>query len=90
MDRNSEWDAFAIIVSMVDWSQTFDRQSHNLGIQFFIENDVRSSLIPILISFFKDTNMKVKWNKTTSTTHTLNGGGPQGDGNIGIFVSNKS
>ena len=84
VDRNSQKEAFAVIVTMVDWSQAFDRQSHKLGIQSFIDNGVRSSLIPILISFFQNRNMKVKWNKTMSSTHTLNGGGPQG-GLMGIL-----
>ena len=84
VDQNSRKEAFAVIVTMVDWSQAFDRQSHKLGIQSFIQNGVRSSLIPILISFFQNRNMKVKWNKTISRTHTLNGGGPQG-GLMGIL-----
>ena len=84
VDRNSQKEAFAVIVTMIDWSQAFDRQSHKLGIQSFIENGVRSSLIPILISFFQNRNMKVKWKKTMSSTHTLNGGGPQG-GLMGIL-----
>ena len=73
VDRNSQREAFAVIVTMVDWSQAFDRQSHKLGIKSFIENGVRSSLIPILISFFKNRNMRVKWNKELSTTYKLNG-----------------
>ena len=84
VDSNSQREAFAVLVTMVDWSQAFDRQSHRLGIQSFIENGVRSSLIPILISFFKNRKMKVKWNKTSSTLHNLNGGGPQG-GLMGIL-----
>ena len=69
---------------MVDWSQAFDRLSHKLGIQSFIENGVRPDLIPILVSFFQNRKMKVKWENTTSSTHTLNGGGPQG-GLMGIL-----
>ena len=84
VDKNSQREAFAVIVTMVDWSQAFDRQSHKLGVQSFIENGVRSSLIPILVSFFQNRKMKVKWNKKTSKMHTLNGGGPQG-GLMGIL-----
>ena len=43
--------ALAFIVTIVDWSKAFDRQS-------LIENGVRSSLIPILISLFQNINMK--------------------------------
>ena len=84
VDKNTQKEAIAVIVNLVDWSQAFDRQSHILGIKSFIKNGVRSSLIPILISFFKNRKMKVKWNKQTSSTHTLNGGGPQG-GLMGIL-----
>ena len=84
VDRNSQKEAIAVILNMVDWSQAFDRQSHKLGIESFIENGVRPSLIPVLISFFQNRQMKVKWNGKTSSAHTLNGGGPQG-GLMGIL-----
>ena len=74
IDRNSQKEAYAILVAMVDWSQAFDHQSHKLGIHSFIENGVCKNLIPILISFFNNRKMKVKWNKTSSTMHNLNGG----------------
>ena len=84
VDKNSQSEAFAVIIGMIDWSQAFDRQSHTLGVKSFIRNGVRSSLIPILISFFKDRKMKVNWNGETSSTRCLNGGGPQG-GLMGIL-----
>ena len=68
---------------MVDWSQAFDRQSHKLGVQSFIDNGVRPALIPILINFFQDRKMRVKWKGNVSTFRKLNGGGPQG-GTLGI------
>ena len=84
VDKNSQNEAVAVIISMVDWSHAFDRQSHKLGVESFIKNGVRHSLIPILISFFKNRKMKVKWNGETSGVRTLNGGGPQG-GLMGIL-----
>ena len=62
LDRNSRLQSFAVIMSMIDWSQAFDRQDHKLGIQSFIDNGVRPSLIPILLSFFQERTMTVKWN----------------------------
>ena len=41
VDQNSQREAFAVLVTRVDWSQAFDLQSHKLGIQSFIENGVR-------------------------------------------------
>ena len=63
---------------MVDWKQAFDRQCHTLGVQSFIKNGVRDSLIPLLISYFQNRKMKVKWNGHTSREYEMNGGGAQG------------
>jgi hypothetical protein len=84
VDTNSQSEVFAAIISMVDWSQAFDRQCHILGVQSFIDNGVRSSLIPILINHFQNRRMTVKWNGCTSSTQSLNGGGTQG-GLLGIL-----
>ena len=84
LDTNNQSESFAVIMSMIDWSQAFDRQSHKLGIQSFIDNGVRPSLIPILLSFFQDRTMQVKWNGKFSSAKHLPGGGPQG-GTLGII-----
>ena len=84
VDTNSQKEGIAVIINMIDWSQAFDRQSHKLGIQSFINNGVRPGLIPIMISFFQNRQMKVKWNGKTSSGRALNGGGPQG-GLMGIL-----
>ena len=60
IDQNSINQSMAVILTMVDWKQAFDRQSHVQGIQSFIDNGVRPSMIPILISFFKNRRMQVK------------------------------
>ena len=54
VDKNSTTEAYAVIIGMIDWSQAFNRQSHNLGVKSFIANGVRRSLIPVLVSFFKN------------------------------------
>ena len=74
----------AVILQLIDWSQAFDRQNHNLGIKSFIENGVRPQLIPVLVSYFQHRNMTVKWKGQVSSPHELNGGGPQG-GLMGIL-----
>ena len=83
VDRNSKDEAFCAILHLVDWSQAFDRLNHKLGVQSFIDNGVRPALIPILVNFFQDRKMRVKWKGYTSTLRILNGGGPQG-GTLGI------
>lgn len=83
LDVNSVNQSIAVLLEMVDWSQAFDRQSHTLGVQSFIENGVRPSLIPILISFFQNRKMIVKWKGQKSDARPLPGGGPQG-GTLGI------
>ena len=74
VDTNSQSEAIAVILNMVDWSQAFDRQSHKLGVQAFIKSGVRPSIIPVLISFFENRKMRVKWNGAMSSVHSLNGG----------------
>ena len=83
VDKSSKEEAFCAILSMVDWSQAFDRQSHRLGVQSFIDNGVRPALIPILVNFFQNRRMRVKWRGHISSLRNLNGGGPQG-GTLGI------
>ena len=63
---------------MIDWKQAFDRQCPTLGVQSFVKNGVRNSLIPLLINYFQDRRMIVKWNGEESTLRKVNGGGPQG------------
>ena len=43
-----------------------------------MKNGVKRSLIPILINYFQNREMVVKWHGTISTKRKLNGGGPQG------------
>ena len=78
VDKNTKTEAYAVIVNMIDWSQAFDRQCHSLGIKSFIDNGVRPSLIPIVINYFQQRQMKVKWNGRLSSTKKMYGGGAQG------------
>ena len=78
VDKNSENEKFAVWCSLIDWKQAFDRQCPTLGVQSFVDNGVRSSLIPLLINYFQNRRMIVKWHDEESKTRTLNGGGPQG------------
>ena len=73
---------------MIDWRQAFDRQCPTLGVQSFVKNGVRNSLIPLLINYFQDRRMIVKWNGEESTLRKVNGGGPQGAlwGYFGILI----
>ena len=78
LDNNSKGEAVAVIVTMIAWHQAFPRQCPTLAIQSFIRNGVRPALIPILMSFFENRRMAVKWRDAMSVTKRLKGGGPQG------------
>ena len=78
LDKNNQSESYATIISMIDWSKAFDRQCPKLGVQSFIRNGVRKALIPLLINFFQDRKMQVKWQGLLSTVRALPGGGPQG------------
>ena len=78
LDNNSKGDVFAIVMGMFDWKQAFDRQCPKLGVESFMRNGVRPSLIPMLINYFQDRKMFVKWKGEVTEMRNLNGGGPQG------------
>ena len=80
----------AVITHLVDWNQAFDRQCPKLGINSFIENGVRKSLIPVLINYFQDRRMTVKWGSKYSSIRKLPGGGPQGCYLGGLEYSSQS
>ena len=67
LDKNNKEEKYAVIVQLVDWAQAFDRQCPQLGIQSFLRNGVRKSVIPVLISYFQNRKTKVKWNSKLST-----------------------
>ena len=78
LDKNSKADSCAVLATLVDWKQAFPRQCPKLGVESFIKNGVRPSLIPLLISYFQGRQMKVKWHGKVSSIRELKGGGPQG------------
>ena len=78
LDNNSRKDTFAVIANLIDWNNAFPRQCPKLGIESFIKNGVRPALIPVLINYFQNREMKVKWHGCHSLPRKVNGGGPQG------------
>ena len=55
LDSSNSKEVSAVITLLIDWSQAFDRQCPKLGINSFIKNGVRKSLIPVLTNYFKFT-----------------------------------
>ena len=78
LDNNSKGEIFAVVANLVDWNNAFPRQCPKLGIESFIKNGVRPSLIPVLINYFQDRKMTVKWHGCRSVPKNIKGGGPQG------------
>ena len=74
---DSHPDKAAVIAASLDWTMAFDRQDPTIAIQKFIELGVRPSLIPLLISYLSDRQMKVKFNGEESDFLGLIGGGPK-------------
>ena len=68
----------AVLCMFVDWKQAYSRQCHTLEGQSFINNGARPSLIPILVSYFEDRQMHVKWHGKLSAPRKLAGGGAIG------------
>ena len=78
LDRNSKGEINAALCMFVDWKQAYSRQCHTLGIRSFINNGVRASIIPLLISYFEDREMRVKWHGKMSQPRKLPGAGAMG------------
>ena len=78
LDNNRRRETFAVIINLIDWNNAFPRQDPKLGIEAFIKCGVRPALIPVLISYFQNREMKVKWHGCISSSRKLQGGGPQG------------
>ena len=78
LDRNNKNEAYAAILHLIDWQQAFDRQCPNLGINSFIMNGVRKSLIPVLTNYLQQRKMQVKWHGLLSSIRDMPGGGAQG------------
>ena len=78
LDNNSGGETFAVIANLIDWNNAFPRQCPKLGIESFLRNGVRPSLIPVLINYFQDREMSVKWHGCRSMVRKVTGGGPQG------------
>ena len=78
LDNNSRRETFAVIANLIDWNSAFPRQCPKLGVESFVKNGVRPSLIPLLINYFQDRQMSVTWHGCQSAPRKINGGGPQG------------
>ena len=77
LDNNSKKENFAVISNLIDWNNAFPRQCPKLGIESFIKNGVRPALIPVLINYFQDRELSVKWHGQQSVPRKVKGGGPQ-------------
>ena len=60
LDNSSTGEAKDVLATLVDWKQAFPRQCPKLGVEAFIAVGIRPALIPMLINYFKNRNMKVK------------------------------
>jgi hypothetical protein len=78
LDNNHKGDTFAALAALIDRKLAFPRQDPTLGVQSFINNGVCGTLIPLLVNYFEDRVMSVKWHQTLSSSRNLSGGGPQG------------
>jgi hypothetical protein len=78
LDTNSKQESSAAINSLIDWNSAFPRQCSKLGVQSFIKNGVRASMVPLLVNYVQDLQMSVTWHGFSSVPSKINEGGPQG------------
>ena len=77
-DKNSRGEIRAVLCTFIDWKQAYSRQSHILGVQAFMRNGVRPSLIPLLISYFQSREIRIKWHNKLSKPRKMPGSGAMG------------
>lgn len=78
LDRNSREDVDVVLATFMDWKSAYSRQCHTLGIQSFIKNGVRPSLIPLLINYFQNRKMRVRFHGEIWDPKHQPGSGAQG------------
>ena len=78
LDNNSKGAINAVLCLFVDYKAAFSRMCHTLGVNSFIQNGVRASLIPCLISYFEDREMFVRWHGKESSRKKMPGSGAMG------------
>ena len=49
-DNSTKGECVAVLASLIDWKKAFPMQCPTLGVQSFIKNGVRASLIPVIAS----------------------------------------
>ena len=67
--NNSRREIFAVVANLIDWNSAFPRQCPVLGVQSFIKNGVRPSMIPLLVNYFQVRQMTVSWHGCQSAPH---------------------
>ena len=78
VDKSSRRETVAVIANMIDWNNAFPRQCPKLGVESFIKDGVRPALIPVLVNYFQDRIMSVKWQGCRSAPIRIHGGGHRG------------
>ena len=78
VDNNNKGEITAVLCLFVDWKSAYSNQYHKLGVESFIENGVRPSLIPLIINYFQNREMKVKFREEISQSRKQPGSGAQG------------
>ena len=78
LDNNRKGEVSAVVANFIDWNNAFPRQCPKLGVESFVKNGVRPALIPLLVNFFQDRSLSVKWHGLMSSVRKVKGGGPQG------------
>ena len=61
LDKSNLGEQKAVILNLYDWKSAFDMQCHKLGLESFVKNGVKPSLLPVLKNFLQNRKMKVKW-----------------------------
>ena len=84
VDKSTKEETNAVFCTFIDWKQAYSRQCHTLGVRSFLKNGVRPAIVPLLISYFENREMQVKWHGKVSKPRQLPGGGAMGS-TLGVW-----
>jgi hypothetical protein len=74
-----------VLTCMVDFSEAFNRQNHNLLVTLLSDMGVPGWLLKLIIFFLQDQSMILRYKGHFSSSKPLPGGGPQGT-ILGLFL----
>ena len=66
LENNSKDKALAVLATLIDRKQSFPKECPQHGIESFLANRLRPAIICLVINYFQNRRMIVKWQNAMS------------------------